>query len=239
MGDAVPVGGGAGGVWKPWHLLIIHPLFSILCSLWGLSSTTRDRTQAPRQWECRVLTTGPPGNPSSLSLGGRFSWESRTCQTLIRAWSCHRSVSREPDLCSLPLLNFSPLYSQPLGLAAFRDMGASLCFFRQLATPVDLSGPALGFWGSSGNLGLPFRRLLLSNYLGAVALGLGELKSSDSLWVWSLAFVCFCSSQESLLFFFPCLIGWCWKICPSLFPKLNPRGHDCFQWLKLLLCLYP
>ena len=61
-------------------------------------------------------------------------------------------------------------------------MGASLCFFHQLATPVDLSGLALGVWGSGAlvaTLGFLSGDPLLSNYLGAVALGLGELKSSD------------------------------------------------------------
>ena len=50
-------------------------------------------------------------------------------------------------------------------------------FFHQLATPVDLSGLALGVWGSGAlvaTLGFLSGDPLLSNYLGAVALGLGS-----------------------------------------------------------------
>ena len=35
---------------------------SIPRGLRDLSSPTRDRIQAPQQWKCGVLTTGPPGN---------------------------------------------------------------------------------------------------------------------------------------------------------------------------------
>ena len=70
-------------------------------------------------------------------------------------------VSWEPVLCSPSLCNFSLLHSQPLGLAAFRDMDASL-LFPPIGDPCGsfrTSPWGLGFGGSSGNLGLPFRRI--------------------------------------------------------------------------------
>ena len=35
------------------------------CSMWDLSSLTRDRTPVPLQWEHGVLTAGPPGKSSA------------------------------------------------------------------------------------------------------------------------------------------------------------------------------
>ena len=39
-----------------------------LCGMWDLSSPTGDRTCSSLQWECRVLTTGPPGKSLFLCL---------------------------------------------------------------------------------------------------------------------------------------------------------------------------
>ena len=42
------------------------------CNMQGSTSLTRDQTQAPLHWECRVLTTGPPGK--SLIFATFLMW---------------------------------------------------------------------------------------------------------------------------------------------------------------------
>ena len=40
--------------------------------MWDLSSPTRDRTQAPLQWKCKVLTTGPPRKSPNSVLHSQY-----------------------------------------------------------------------------------------------------------------------------------------------------------------------
>ena len=44
-----------------YFILFFNIFLAVLCSMWDLSSPTRDRTRGPLQWKRRVLTTASPG----------------------------------------------------------------------------------------------------------------------------------------------------------------------------------
>ena len=52
--------------------MISHFFGGVPRGFWNLSSLTWDQTQDPWQWECGVLTAGPPGNSHDRFLGTQF-----------------------------------------------------------------------------------------------------------------------------------------------------------------------
>ena len=168
--------------------------FPALLGLWDLSSLTRDWT-GPWQWECRVLTSGQPGN------------------SLLRLFSCQR-LPTDPALCYhlkqkpelSPRIPVSTLCPRPFSPAMSRDKNQSHKarlwvegdhnLWRSLsgATPpspgpsstqlwtgvVQLSeGRPRVFSGPSfplGGLEFPFSLILLLNLLGNSSLFLAHLQ---------------------------------------------------------------
>ena len=64
-------------------------LFSpIVHTMWNLSSLTRGRTTpaASLHWECRILTTGPPGNSDSSAFNPQTSGNFKTHRTSGVSW---------------------------------------------------------------------------------------------------------------------------------------------------------